>query len=98
MQDGNNNGGWKLPALVAGAECIAGIVALLNKPPSSSAPLYVVGEAAIFTASGLEGLAAVLITRNARKYRTFGRIIHFISIAAIILGIVLEVYAYKVKK
>jgi hypothetical protein len=97
MQDGNNNGGWKLPALVAGAECIAGIVALLNKPPSCG-PLYVVGEAAIFAASGLEGLAAVLITRNARKYRTFGRIVHFISIAAIILGIVLEVYAYKVKK
>jgi hypothetical protein len=92
----------KKPAFLAfvlfAAECTTGTIALLKKPPGSSAAWYIVADALILAAGMLEGLAAVLISCNARKYCTFGTITHLISTGAVILGIALEVYDYKVKK
>ena len=59
--------------------------------------MYLVAVGIIFTAGVLGVLAALWVSRDARKRRTAKRTILFASIATFILGLVLNVYAYKVK-
>jgi ABC-type spermidine/putrescine transport system permease subunit II len=67
-------------------------------PPSSGDPVYLVAVGIVFIAGLLAVLATLWVAREPRKRRTAKKKIMYASVAPFILGLVLNVYAYKLKK
>ncbi|KAM0909043.1 hypothetical protein ACQ4PT_015098 [Festuca glaucescens] len=97
-QDGKNDGDLKPGALIAVADCATSITAIMFHPPSSGDPVYLVAVGIVFTAGMLAVLATLWVACDSRKRRTAKKKIMYASVAPFILGLVLNVYAYKVKK
>ncbi|KAM0909042.1 hypothetical protein ACQ4PT_015098 [Festuca glaucescens] len=98
QQDGKNDGDLKPGALIAVADCATSITAIMFHPPSSGDPVYLVAVGIVFTAGMLAVLATLWVACDSRKRRTAKKKIMYASVAPFILGLVLNVYAYKVKK
>lgn len=97
QQDGNSDGDLKPGALLSIGDCATSIAAIVSNPPSSGDPVYLVAVGIVFSAGVLGVLAALWVSRDARKRRTAKRKILYASVAPFILGLVLNIYAYKVK-
>jgi hypothetical protein len=67
-------------------------------PPRSGDPVYLLAVGIVFIAGVLAVLATLWVARDPRKRRTAKKNIMYASVAPFILGLVLNVYAYKLKK
>jgi hypothetical protein len=64
----------------------------LNNPPSSGEPVYLMAEVIVFTASVLELLISLWVSRDAHNRRAVGRKTWYASIIVLVLGLMVDAY------
>ena len=97
-QDGNYYNDCKLAALAGLADCATGIAALVYNRPSSDGPVYLVGVGIVLVAGVAEMLAALWVAYDVRNRGAAGRKIMYVSVFMLVLGIVVGIFAYRLKK
>ncbi|XP_044388221.1 uncharacterized protein [Triticum aestivum] len=96
--DGNYYNDCKLAALAGLADCATGIAALVYNRPSSDGPVYLVGVGIVLVAGVAEMLAALWVAYDVRNRGAAGRKIMYVSVFMLVLGIVVGIFAYRLKK